>query len=74
MQRYTKKSNGLSYIVQSVIVLGVYAVLSAIVTVRVFSATQLSLFIQLAVCGLLWGTIIWFFIVLRRYYRMLPDE
>ena len=74
MQRYSKKQNGRSYIIQSVLGLGVYAVLSTLVTVRVFSATQLSLLTQLLFSGFLWATLVWFTVVLRRYYIKLPNE
>lgn len=74
MQRYSRKLNGRSYIIQSVLGLGVYAVLSAIVTVRVFSATQLSLFTQLLFSGFLWATLILFVVILRRHYLKLPNE
>ncbi len=74
MAHLSKKANGRSYIIQSVAVIGGYGVLAAIVTDKVFSAPQLSLLTQLAVGGFLWGIIIWFVVVLRRYYRRLPDE
>ena len=73
MERLSKKANGRSYIIQSVVVLGGFGVLAAILTARVFSAPQLSLLVQLSTCGFLWGCLIWFAIVLRRYYRRLPD-
>ena len=66
--------NGRSYIIQSVLILAAYAVLAAIVTVRVFSATPLSSLTQFSVCGFLWGAIVWFVIILRRYYHRLPNE
>jgi hypothetical protein len=74
MQQYTKKLNGRSYIIQSVLGLGVYAALSAVVSARVFSADQLSLLTKLVVCGFLWGLLVYFTFILRRYYLQLPDE
>jgi hypothetical protein len=73
MERLSKKANGRSYIIQSAVGLGGYAVLAVIVTSRVFSAPQLSLLVQLSICGFLWGCLVWFAVVLRRYYRRLPD-
>lgn len=74
MDRFSNKANGRSYIIQSVIGLGVYGVLAAVVSVRIFSAPQLSPLTKFSVCGFLWGLLIWFAVVLRRYYRRLPDE
>ena len=69
----TNKQNGRSYIVQAALVLVGYSVLSAIVTAKVFSASQLSPFTQFVVCGFLWGTLLLFAIIFRRYYLKLPD-
>jgi hypothetical protein len=74
MPRYTKAVHGRSYIIQSAIVLCALATLSAIVTVRFFSAGQLSLVAKILFSGLLWGFFVWVCVVLRHYYRRLPDE
>lgn len=74
MQRNSRKQNGRSYIIQSIVVIGAYVALSVLVTVRVFSAMQLSLFTKLLLMGSLWATIVCFVIVLRRYYLRLPNE
>ncbi len=74
MGRYSNKSHGSSYVVQSVIGVGTWAALSAVVTVRAYSATQLSWFTQLVICTFLWGSVIYMVFVLRRYYQKLPGE
>lgn len=60
-----------SYIIQSVFIICAYVSLSALVTARVLSATQLPLLTQIAFCIFLWGFCIWFAIVLRRHYLKL---
>jgi hypothetical protein len=74
MSRYTKAVHGRSYIIQSSVVLCAFATLSAIVTVRFFSADQLSLFAKILFSGLLWGFFVSACVVLRHYCRKLPDE
>ena len=73
-QRYTKKANGRSYIVQSAVGLPVYVVLSTIASLRILSAEQLSFLVKIAICGFLWVALVWMAVVLRGYYRKLPDE
>jgi hypothetical protein len=63
-----------SYIVQSAIGLGMYAVLNVIVTVRVWSANQLGLATQIAACAFLWILWVYFILVLWRYYKRLPNS
>jgi hypothetical protein len=55
MPRYTKAVHDRSYIIQSAVALCAVATLSAIVTVRFFSADQLSLFTKILFSGSLWG-------------------
>jgi hypothetical protein len=74
MPHLTKKKNGRSYIIQSSLGVGVWAVLSTIVTGRVFSAPQLSLLTKIAICSFLWGIFVCMTIVFIRYYRKLQDE
>jgi len=73
-QRYTKKANSRSYIVQSAAGLAGYVVLSTIVSLRIFSAEQLSYLAKIAICGFLWGALVWIAVLLCGYYRRLPDE
>lgn len=73
-RRYTKKANGRSYILQSAVGLAGYVVLSTIVSLRIFSAEQLSFLGKIAMCGFLWVALVWMAVVLHGYYRKLPDE
>ncbi len=73
MERHTKKLHGRSYIIQSILGLGLWATLSGVATVRVLAAPELALWTKLGVCIFLWGLLVWFVVILHRYYLRLPD-
>jgi hypothetical protein len=63
----------ISYIVQSSIGIGIWALLSVIVSIKVASAEQLALATKIAIWGFLWGSIAYCIYVLVRRYRKLDE-
>lgn len=61
------------YIIQSSIGVGVWAVLSVIVSMKVAAAEQLAMATRLAIWGFLWGSIAYCIYVLIRYYKKLDE-
>ena len=67
------RKSRITYIVQSSIGLGLWALLSAVVSVKVGSAVQLDVPTKIAIWGLLWGTIAFWTYKLVRDYKKLSD-
>lgn len=64
----------ISYIVQSSIGMGVWTLLTVIVSIKVASAEQLTLATKIAAWGFLWTLVIYFIYVLIRYYKKLDES
>jgi hypothetical protein len=63
----------ISYVIQSSVGIGAWAVLILIVSIRVASADQLGLAVKLAMCGFLWGSMAYGAHILIRYYKKMND-
>lgn len=63
----------ISYLVQSVIGMVVWILLTVIVSIKIASAEQLTLTVKVAIWGFLWALVAYFIYVLIRYYRKLDE-
>jgi hypothetical protein len=63
-----------SFIVICFLVVGAYAALAVVVSLRVASAEQLSLWTKVAVWSLLWGFMVYAVNLFVRYYKKLGES
>lgn len=57
------------YIIHSILGIGVYTILTIIVSIKFYNATQMELYERLFFIGFLWITVIFFIYELIKHYR-----